>query len=103
MDLDNENRQYPRSTVNWPVTIKTPQETISAQMRDISPSGAFIYCDRPVTPKHVFFLSIHIHSSTVSLSSMAESVWSTHDGMGVRFHLDRPEQGQLLSKFILDA
>jgi hypothetical protein len=103
MDLDNENRQYPRSVIKWPVTIKTSQETISAQMRDVSPSGAFIYCDRPMTPKHVFFLSIHINSSTVSLSSMAESVWSTHDGMGVRFHLDRPEQGQLLSKFILDA
>ena|SRR5210317_2144381 len=103
MDLDNENRQYPRSTVNWPVTIKTPQETISAQMRDVSPSGAFIYCDRPMTPKHIFFLSIHIHSSTVSLSSMAESIWSTHGGMGVKFHLDHPEQGKLLSKFISDA
>jgi len=103
MDLDNENRQYPRSTVNWPVTIKTPQGNISAQMRDISPSGAFIYCDRPMTPKHIFFLSIHIHSSTVSLSSMAESIWSTHGGMGVKFHLDHPEQGKLLSKFILDA
>ncbi len=101
--MSKENRQHSRSTVNWPVTIKTPQETISAQMRDVSPSGAFIYCDSPMTPMHIFFLSIHIHSSTVSLSSMAESVWSTHGGMGVKFHLDRPEQGKLLSKFISDA
>ena len=98
-----ENRQWPRSIVNWPVTIKTPQETVSARIRDVSPGGAFIYCDRPMTPKHIFFLSIHIHSSTVSLSSMAESVWSTHDGIGVRFHLDSPEQGKLISKFISDA
>ena len=103
MDLDNENRQYHRSTVNWPVTINTSQKTVSGQMRDVSPSGAFIYCDRPVIPKHIFFLSIHIHSSTDSLSSMAESIWSTYGGMGVKFHLDRPEQGKLLSKFISDA
>jgi hypothetical protein len=101
--MSKENRLYPRNTVNWPVTIKTPQETISAQMRDVSPSGAFIYCDSPMTPKHIFSLSIHIHSSTISLSSMAESIWSTHGGMGVKFHLDSPEQSQLLSKFISDA
>ncbi len=101
--MSQEKRLYPRVKVNWPVTINTPQENVSAQMRDVSPSGAFIYCDRPMTPKHIFFLSIHIHSSTVSLSSMAESIWSTHGGMGVKFHLDRPEQGQLLSKFISDA
>ena len=101
--MSKENRQHPRSKVNWPVTIKTPQETISAQMRDVSPDGAFIYCDRPMTPKDIFFLSIHIHSSIVSLSSMAESIWSTHGGMGVKFHLDEPDQGKLLSKFISDA
>jgi hypothetical protein len=31
---------------------------------------------------------------------MAETVWSTHNGMGVRFHLDRPQQGELLARFI---
>ena len=98
-----ENRQHPRSKVNWPVTIKTPQETISAQMRDVSPNGAFIDCDRPMTPNDIFFLSIHIHPSIVSLSSMAESIWSTRGGMGVKFHLDQADQGKLLSKFISDA
>ena len=103
MGLDNENRQYPRSIVNWPVTINTPQEAVRGQIRDVSPGGAFIYCDSPMTPNHIFFLSIHIHSSTVSLSCMAESVWSTHGGMGVRFDYDNPEQGHLLSKLIIDA
>jgi hypothetical protein len=98
-----ENRQCPRSIVNWPVTIKTSQRTIRGETRDLSHRGAFIYCDRPMTPKHIFFLSIHILSSTASLSSMAESIWSTYGGMGVKFHLDQPEQGKLLSKFILDA
>jgi hypothetical protein len=99
----NENRQCFRSLINWPVTIKTAKRTIGGETRDVSTAGAFIHCDRPMTPKHVFFLSIHIHSSTVSFSSLAESVWSTHNGMGVKFNLDRPEQGELLSKFIADA
>jgi hypothetical protein len=101
--MSKENRQHPRSKVNWPVTLKTPQETISAQMRGVSPNGAFIDCDRPMTPNDIFFLSIHIHSSIVSLSNMAESIWSTHGGMGVKFHPDQPDQAKLLSEFISDA
>ena len=101
MRKEKESRQRPRSMVNWPVTIKTSHRTISGETRDVSPGGAFIYCDRPMPPNHIFFLSIHIHSSTVSLSCMAESIWSTHGGMGVRFDYDNPEQGHLLAKFIL--
>ena len=63
--MSKENRQHPRSAVNWPVTIKTPQETVSARIRDVSPGGAFIYCDRPMTPKHIFsyqFISTLVQS-----------------------------------------
>ena len=98
-----ENRQCPRSIVNWPVTIKTSQRTIRGETRDLSHRGAFISCDRPIPPNRIFFLSLDIHSSTVSLSSTAETVWSTKNGMGVKFHPDDPEQGELLSKFIADA
>jgi hypothetical protein len=56
-----------------------------------------------MTPNDIFFLSIHIHSSIVSLSNMAESIWSTHGGMGVKFHPDQPDQAKLLSEFISDA
>jgi hypothetical protein len=101
--MSKENRQFSRTILNWPVSINTSEETFKGETRDVSPDGAFIYCDRPITPKHIFFISIHIHSSTVSLSSMAESIWSTYGGMGVKFHLDQPEQGKLISKFISDA
>jgi hypothetical protein len=98
-----ENRQHARSKINWPVTIKTFQRTIRGETRDVSPSGAFISCDRLIPQSRIFFLSLHIHSSTVSLSSTAKTVWSTHDGMGVRFDYDNPEQGHLLAKFLMDA
>jgi hypothetical protein len=103
MRKEKENRQHPRGIVNWSVTINSAQGSIGGKTRDVSATGAFIYCDKPLPPRHVFCLSLHIHSSTVSLTSTAESVWSTHKGMGVRFHYDNPEQGHLLSKFILDA
>jgi hypothetical protein len=98
-----ENRQCPRSLINWPVIIKTSKKTIMGETRDLSHRGAFICCGRPIPPNRIFFLSLHIRSSTVSLTSTAETVWSTHNGMGVKFHLDRPEQGELLSNFIANS
>jgi len=103
MSLDNENRQYPRSIVNWPVTINTPQEAVRGQIRDVSLGGVFISCEKPMTPNKLLYLSIHLHSGVVTFNIMAESVWSTHGGMGVRFDYDNPEQGHLLSKLIIDA
>jgi hypothetical protein len=101
--MNKENRQFSRNILNWPVTIKTTQKTIKGKTRDVSPNGAFIYCEKPLPPNHIFCLSIHIYPETVSLTSMAETVWSTHNGMGVRFHLDRPQQGELLERFISEA
>ena len=98
-----ENRKCPRSKVNWPVTVTTSRKTIRGETRDVSPSGAFISCDRQMPPNQTFFISIHIHSNTISLSSIAETVWLTHNGMGVKFLYDNPEQGHLLAKFILDV
>jgi hypothetical protein len=98
-----ENRQCPRSLIIWPVTIKTSQKTTMGETRDLSHRGAFISCGRPIPPNRIFVLSLHIHASTVTLSSTAETVWSTYNGMGVKFHLDRPEQGKLLSEFIAKA
>jgi hypothetical protein len=101
--MNRENRQFSRTVLNWPVTINTSEDTFKGETRDISPDGAFIYCDRPLPANHLFCLSIHIYSETISLTSMAETVWSTHNGMGVRFHLDRPQQGELLARFISDV
>ena len=98
-----ESRQCPRSIVNWPVTIKTSNRTIKGVTRNLSHCGAFISCDRPIPPNRIFFLSLDVHPNTISLSSTAETVWSTHDGMGVKFHQDCSEDGHFLSKFILDA
>jgi hypothetical protein len=101
--MNTENRQFSRTELTWPVTINTSEQTLKGETRDISPHGAFIYCDRPLPASHLFCLSIHIYSETISFTSMAETVWSTHNGMGVRFHLDRPQQGELLATFIAEV
>ncbi len=101
--IGKENRQYPRRTVKWPVIIKTPQTSMTGETRDISSGGAFIYCERPQTPNRIFYLTLHIHPKIISYTGVAEAIWSAPSGMGVRFHLDLPEQHHLLSKFISDA
>jgi hypothetical protein len=101
--VGEENRQYPRSTVKWPVIIKTSQTSMPGETRDISSGGAFIYCEKPQTPNKTFYLTLHIHPKIISFTGIAEAVWLTPFGMGVRFHLDLPEQHDLLSEFISDA
>ena len=99
--MRRENRQYPRSRMSWRVTMKTSNGIMEGQIRDISSGGAFIYCEKPLTPNQTFYLSIHIYPRLASLTSKAEAVWSTASGMGIRFRPLRPQQPQLLSKFIL--
>ena len=101
--MKKETRQYLRSLVNWPVTIKASNGDIEGETRDIGVGGAFIYCQEPLETNQIFCLSIHIHPGIASFTSMAETVWLAPDGMGVRFHSDLPEHGQLLSEFISDA
>jgi len=104
MDLDNENRQYPRSTVNWPVTIQTFENRImNGEIRNVSLGGAFIHCEKPPKQQQFFCVTIHIGVGVISFTSMAELVWSTINGIGIRFHPKRPEDHQLLSEFITEA
>ena len=40
--MEEERRQDPRTSVNWPVTIHTEEGTIERATYNISPNGAFI-------------------------------------------------------------
>ena len=101
--MHKENRQYPRSKVNWSATMMASQRLIKGEVKNVSPSGAFISCEKPLAQNQVFHLSIHIHAGVFSLASMAESVWLTSNGMGVRFHSESPQEHQLLSECISEA
>lgn len=104
MGLDSERRQYPRSVVNLPVTIQTSENTIfKGETRNISSGGAYIQCEKPPIQQQIFCVTIHMGVGTVSFTTMAELIWSTTNGIGIRFHPKRPEDRQLLSEFITEA
>jgi uncharacterized protein (TIGR02266 family) len=88
-----ESRQHPRTHVNWPVSMETPEGKIEAVAKNISLSGAFISCEKPLSIGHVFNLTM-IGPDNEPVTATAQVVWSNvnmpdekviHRGMGVRF------------------
>jgi len=88
-----ETRQHPRTHVNWPVSMETPEGTIEAELKNISLGGAFISCKTPLPVGHVFSLTMTAPRND-PVSATAQVVWSNanvpdqkviHRGMGVRF------------------
>ena len=88
-----EARKYPRSKGSWPVVILTDRGAIIAETRNISPLGAFIFCDRPLPPEEKIRVLIMFPNRRY-LDIAAEVPWSypygrekddTPCGMGVRF------------------
>jgi hypothetical protein len=57
----------------------------TGETKDISISGAFIYCDRPLEPNQVFKMVISAPEMRTSITGEAKVVWSAPSGMGVRF------------------
>ena len=88
-----EARKYPRSKGSWPVVILTDRGAIIAETRNISPLGAFIFCDRPLPVEEKIRVLIMFPNRRY-LDVPAEVTWSyplgtENDdipcGMGVRF------------------
>jgi len=88
-----ENRQHPRTEVNGPVSIETPEGTIDAEVKNISLGGAFICCKKPLPIGEVFHLTM-IGPNNEPVIATAGVVWSNANvpdekvinrGMGVRF------------------
>ena len=88
-----ESRQHPRTHVNWPISMETPEGTIEAEVQNISLGGAFIRCQKPLSVGHVFSLTM-IGPDNAPVTATAQVVWSNvnvpdekviHRGMGVRF------------------
>jgi hypothetical protein len=85
MTKSQERRRQMRRNVRWIVTLEASGATKIGETKDISPSGAFIYCDSPLKPKQIFKLMISAPEMRGSLTGEATVVWSAPDGMGVRF------------------
>ena len=88
-----EKRQHPRALAVWPVIMSTPQGSLEGETVDISPTGVFIRCQRPLRPGDKFSLILK-SPSDYPYKFSAQVVWSctprpndeiTPSGMGVKF------------------
>ncbi|MGA1869100.1 MAG: PilZ domain-containing protein [bacterium] len=103
-----ERRQYERVDVAWPVIMETSEGVLNTETVNISLSGAFIICQKPLPIKEIFPLTINIPNNQ-SLSMTAEVVWSNSNisedmivnrGMGIRFLKISKEDRQLLNNVL---
>jgi hypothetical protein len=89
----NDKRSYPRSSVEWPVTMITAYGTLEGETTNVSTLGAYIRCQKPPYPAENLYLKVELPVGS-PLEVFAEVVWSrrasseddtTMPGMGVRF------------------
>jgi c-di-GMP-binding flagellar brake protein YcgR len=102
----DEQRVAPRAKINWPVMVQKSTGVIEGVTLNISSTGVFIGCRRPLKLNEVFDMVITAPGQDIG--AQAEVVWSnkygpddsiTPRGMGVRF-LNISEENQ---RFIANA
>jgi uncharacterized protein (TIGR02266 family) len=88
-----ENREHPRMDIHWPISMETPDGTISAEVKNISVGGAFICCEKPLPIGEMFRLTMTGPDKEPVIAT-AKVAWSNvnvpkdkviNRGMGVRF------------------
>jgi uncharacterized protein (TIGR02266 family) len=90
--LKDEQRVAPRAKIKWPVIVQKSTGVIEGVTLNISSTGVFIGCRRPLRLNEVF--DMVITAPEQDIGAKAEVVWSnkygpddqiTPRGMGVRF------------------
>ena len=94
--------------IKWPVSIEMNNGIIKAETKDLSRSGAFIKCSKPLLPGEQFNLIIETPvKGAVSLKSVV--IWSNSNipeekvltrGMGIRFIQNKKEDLELLKSVL---
>ena len=83
-----ESRQYPRSTVNWPVTIQTFENIImNGEIRNVSLGGAFIESRHTFPVDLVVSQSFFFPNFEIPIRSNSKIVWADSHGFGVQFEI----------------
>jgi len=108
MVLGIKSRGQPRAKIKWPVQIQTSRGSISGETHNISTSGAFIFCQEPLSLEDNFQITIQVPQRQ-SLSITARVVWKTvstpnnqarGSGFGVQFSEITPHDRKLLQSLI---
>ena len=89
----DDRRSFPRTAVDWPAMIVTPEACIGGETKNISPTGAFIHCltepekDTPLRlvfkdPLQQKWVMVAAELAWSNISN-CDDIWSC--GIGVRF------------------
>ena len=103
-----EQREHHRAKLKWAVLAKVDGKVIEGVTKDISPSGAYVCCAKPLRLNVVFDMAIKAPNKR--LKAKVEVVWSNiyglddkinPRGMGVRFLKISSEDRKEIAKEIL--
>ena len=79
MSLFRERRRYPRTIIEWPVSIRTDQGTMEGVTVNISGGGATVRCQNAPVLHEVCKMTINVPRLSHSLVVDAKVVWSSAD------------------------
>ena len=82
MASESEKRKYPRAKIRWPVSITTPQVSLTGVTKDISPGGFSIHLEKPVEMSLPLTISTNFATAGDTLELTGEVVWSSNHGSG---------------------
>ena len=71
----NERRKNPRVEIIWPIDVDTDQGTIEGEMRNISNSGLYTYCEELLQLHQIYHFTIYPHNR-VEMEITGKVVWS---------------------------
>lgn len=103
-----EQREHHRAKLKWAILAKVDGKVVEGVTKDISPSGAYVCCARPLRLNVVFDMDIKTPEKRLKVK--AEVVWSNiygpdddinPRGMGVRFLKISSDDRRVIAKEIL--
>jgi c-di-GMP-binding flagellar brake protein YcgR len=104
-----ENRAYPRAGLKWAVSAKVDGKVIEGVTKDISVSGAYVCCAKPLRLNEV--VDMVITAPYESQSVKAEVIWSNiygpddninPRGMGVLFLEISKKDRKVIAKAVMN-
>jgi hypothetical protein len=72
---ETEKRKHRRLPVRWPVAVQTARGTVEGETRNISASGVYIWCNKPVRVSAISRIFI-IPPEYQPIEVTVEAVWS---------------------------
>ena len=110
-NVGEEKREHARADITCLASIETPAGTVEAEVRNISLSGAFVCCKKPLPLGEVFRLTM-MGPGNEPVIMTAQVVWSNvnvpdekviNRGMGVRFIKRSDKDIQLVKRLLQES